>query len=128
MQVWQEIFNILYLQLRREGRVADVNDVVSRGQKVKVKVLAVSGTKIRLSMKDVDQKTGEDLNPRQSKGLQDNLSDSEDASRNPDRPSTLPLVQAPDVEDVGMRRRVQRVTSPERWELKQVWGSTLSNA
>lgn len=107
-------------ELRREGRVADVNDVVSRGQKVKVKVLAVSGTKIRLSMKDVDQKTGEDLNPRQSKGLQDNLSDSEDASRNPDRPSTLPLVQAPDVEDVGMRRRVQRVTSPERWELKQM--------
>ncbi|KAJ8025069.1 ATP-dependent RNA helicase DHX8 [Holothuria leucospilota] len=115
-------------ELRREGRVADVNDVVSRGQKVKVKVLAVSGTKIRLSMKDVDQKTGEDLNPRQSKGLQDNLSDSEDASRNPDRPSTLPLVQAPDVEDVGMRRRVQRVTSPERWELKQVRGSTLINA
>ncbi|PIK41418.1 putative ATP-dependent RNA helicase DHX8-like [Apostichopus japonicus] len=108
-------------ELRREGRVADVNDVVSRGQKVKVKVLAISGTKIRLSMKDVDQKSGEDLNPKLSKGLQ-HSEDSEDVSRNPDRPTTLPLVQAPgpDVEDVGMRRRVQRVTSPERWELKQM--------
>lgn len=38
-------------QLRREGRVKDVNDVVRRGQKVKVKVLSITGSKISLSMK-----------------------------------------------------------------------------
>ena len=49
-------------QLRREGRVNNVEEVVSRGDTVKVKVLA-TGLKTSLSMKDVDQATGEDLNP-----------------------------------------------------------------
>ena len=38
-------------QLRREGRVSNVSDVVSKGQKVKVKVLSITGTKVSLSMK-----------------------------------------------------------------------------
>ena len=53
----------LLIELRREGRVASVSDVVNRGQKVKIKVLSFTGTKVGLSMKDVDQRTGEDLNP-----------------------------------------------------------------
>ena len=44
-------------QLRREGRVNNVEEVVSRGDSVKVKVLA-AGFKISLSMKDVDQQKG----------------------------------------------------------------------
>ena len=48
----------MFTQLRREGRVADVNDVVTRGMRVKAKVLSLAGTKIRLSMKDVDQDSG----------------------------------------------------------------------
>lgn len=50
-------------QLRREGRVTNVQEVVQRGQKVRVKVLSVAGQKVSLSIKDVDQDTGEDLNP-----------------------------------------------------------------
>ncbi len=38
-------------QLRREGRVKEVTEVVTRGQRVKVKVLSISGGKIGLSMK-----------------------------------------------------------------------------
>ena len=38
-------------QLRNEERVRDVNDVVRRGQKVKVKVLSITGKKMSLSMK-----------------------------------------------------------------------------
>lgn len=38
-------------ELRREGRVANVADVVSKGQRVKVKVLSFTGTKTSLSMK-----------------------------------------------------------------------------
>merc|ERR1719234_1546609 len=49
-------------QLRREGRVNSVEEVVSRGDKVLVKVLSV-GSKTSLSMKDVDQATGKDLDP-----------------------------------------------------------------
>ena len=51
-------------QLVPGGRVNDVNDVVKRNQPVKVKVLAVAGNRISLSMKEVNQQTGEDLAPR----------------------------------------------------------------
>jgi polyribonucleotide nucleotidyltransferase len=43
-------------------RVAKVNDVVKEGDQVKVKVLGVDDRgKVRLSMKAVDQQTGEDI-------------------------------------------------------------------
>lgn len=38
-------------QLRREGRVTSVGDVVQKGQRVKVKVLSFTGQKTSLSMK-----------------------------------------------------------------------------
>ena len=41
-------------------------------------------------------------------------------ARNPDRPSTLPLVNAPELDDKGEVRTFKRISSPERWELKQM--------
>ncbi len=38
-------------QLRREGRVKEVSEVVRKGQRVKVKVLGITGGKMSLSMK-----------------------------------------------------------------------------
>ena len=38
-------------QLRQEGRVREVGEVVKRGQRVKVKVLSITGTKMSLSMR-----------------------------------------------------------------------------
>ena len=38
-------------QLRREGRIKDVSEVIKRGQRVKVKVLSITGSKMSLSMK-----------------------------------------------------------------------------
>ncbi len=38
-------------QLRNEGRVKEVSDVVSRGQRVKVKVLSITSGKMSLSIK-----------------------------------------------------------------------------
>ena len=38
-------------QLRREGRVSSVSDVVRRGERVKVKVLSITGKKMSLSIK-----------------------------------------------------------------------------
>ena len=38
-------------ELRKEGRIANMSDVVTKGQKVKVKVLSFTGTKASLSMK-----------------------------------------------------------------------------
>ena len=73
-------------QLRREGRVNRVEEVVNRGQAVKVKVLSIAGGKMSLSMKDADQETGEDLNPsannRGARNREDDL-----ALVNPERPT-----------------------------------------
>lgn len=72
-------------QLSREGRVTSVEEVVSRGQKVKVKILTIAGGKMSLTIKDVDQRTGQDLNPGGSsssrKSREDDL-----ALRNPEHP------------------------------------------
>jgi predicted RNA-binding protein with RPS1 domain len=46
--------------------VSHPHDVVHRNQKVWIKVIAIINDKIRLSMKDVDQKTGEDLTKRKT--------------------------------------------------------------
>jgi polyribonucleotide nucleotidyltransferase len=47
------------------SRVKQVSDVVQMGDQVKVKVLGIDDRgKVKLSMKTVDQKTGEDLSKR----------------------------------------------------------------
>lgn len=104
--------------LRREGRVTNVSEVVTRGQKVKIKVLSFSGQKTSLSMKDVDQNTGEDLNPTIAPLTGANL---EEDMRNPDRPiSLMEMIKGTDEEDLATYKRVNRISSPERWELKQM--------
>ena len=45
------LFCVGLSQLRSEGRVTNVGDVVKRGDHVKVKVLSISGTKLSLSMR-----------------------------------------------------------------------------
>ena len=81
-------------QLRREGRVKSVEEVVLRGQAVKVKVLSITaGQKISLTMKDVDQETGEDLNPTANRaggaGTVGAGRESDLLMRNPERPLHL---------------------------------------
>lgn len=46
---WEGLVHVS--ELRKEGRVANVADVVAKCQKVKVKVLSFTGTKASLSMK-----------------------------------------------------------------------------
>ncbi|XP_014242155.1 ATP-dependent RNA helicase DHX8 [Cimex lectularius] len=115
---WEGLVHIS--QLRREGRVTSVSDVVNRGMKVMVKVLSVTGQKVSLSMKDVDQETGKDLNPVVNQAM--NKEREEEASmRNPDRPTTLlELGSFDDNDDFQSRKRVNRISSPEKWEIKQM--------
>lgn len=44
-------------------RVENPKDYVKRDQQVWVKVISMSGGRLRLSMRDVDQNTGKDLLP-----------------------------------------------------------------
>ncbi|XP_052803131.1 ATP-dependent RNA helicase DHX8-like isoform X3 [Mya arenaria] len=107
-------------QLRSEGRVSNVSDVVQKGQKVKVKVLSYTGNKMSLSIKDVDQNTGRDLNPKQTAAITGGEKDIVNEARNPDRPSAVPLVTVPEQNEGTERKRVQRMSSPEKWEWQQM--------
>lgn len=101
----------------------NVAEVVRRNQSVKVKVLAFTGTKISLTMKEVDQTTGKDLFPRRAL-------ESSSSSSNPSAPSTSneeyrsnptrPGVAMADDDDGGRKRARKRMTSPEIWEAKQL--------
>ncbi|KAM9335989.1 ATP-dependent RNA helicase DHX8-like isoform 3-T3 [Symphorus nematophorus] len=112
---WEGLVHIS--ELRKEGRIANVADVVTKGQKVKVKVLSFTGTKASLSMKDVDQDTGEDLNPNRRRNL-DTGGGGDEALRNPDRPAEASILEME--ENPTERKRLARITDLEKWEIKQM--------
>lgn len=66
----------------------------------------------------MDQETGRDLNPIV---LVPKAEEDERNLRNPDRPSTLlDFSTATDEAEAGLVKRIQRLSSPEKWELKQM--------
>ncbi|XP_017959671.1 ATP-dependent RNA helicase DHX8 isoform X2 [Drosophila navojoa] len=121
---WEGLVHIS--QLRAEGRVTDVTEVVARNQTVKVKVMSLAGQKVSLSMKEVDQETGRDLNPLSHAPEEDELTLRD---RNPDGPynSTSSMLNLQgnniDGDEHESRKRVTRISSPERWEIKQMISS-----
>ncbi|EDW60133.1 ATP-dependent RNA helicase DHX8 [Drosophila virilis] len=121
---WEGLVHIS--QLRAEGRVTDVTEVVARNQTVKVKVMSLTGQKVSLSMKEVDQESGRDLNPLSHAPEEDAVSLRD---RNPDGPysSTSSMLNLQgnniDGDEHESRKRVTRISSPERWEIKQMISS-----
>lgn len=106
------------------SRINDPRDVVKLNQPVKVKVMSVAGNRIGLSMKDVDQRTGEDLTPNLRVRSEEEMKAM--TSRNPEKPSYLTGSNGNPVGvtiDEGPSRSVKRMSSPERWELKQLIAS-----
>jgi polyribonucleotide nucleotidyltransferase len=55
---------LVHISEMADHRVAKVTDVVNEGDMVKVKVIEIERGKVRLSMKVVDQQTGEDISDR----------------------------------------------------------------
>ncbi|XP_042486081.1 probable pre-mRNA-splicing factor ATP-dependent RNA helicase DEAH5 [Macadamia integrifolia] len=106
-------------------RVANAKDVVKRDQEVHVKVISMSGQKLSLSMRDVDQTTGKDLLPL-NKSLDDdvlraNPSDSSQGPRTRTGLSGIKIVEEDDM--IPSRRPLKRMSSPEIWEAKQLMAS-----
>lgn len=104
-----------------QGRVNDPREIVKNNQRVMVKVMSVAGNRISLSMKDVDQRTGQDLSPNLRVRSQEELEDMQ--SRNPDKYEYLHESSGVKVVDDTPSRSVKRMSSPERWELKQLIAS-----
>uniref|UniRef100_A0A3B4YQQ3 ATP-dependent RNA helicase DHX8 n=1 Tax=Seriola lalandi dorsalis TaxID=1841481 RepID=A0A3B4YQQ3_SERLL len=111
---WEGLVHIS--ELRKEGRIANVADVVTKGQKVKVKVLSFTGTKASLSMKDVDQETGEDMNPNRRRNPGVEVVD--ENMRNPDRPNEVSMLEME--ENPTEHKRLTKITDLEKWEINQM--------
>ncbi|PFH52274.1 hypothetical protein AMATHDRAFT_74334 [Amanita thiersii Skay4041] len=107
------------------ARVNSALDLLSRGQQVKVKVMSVAGTRIGLSMKDVDQLSGRDLTPHLRIKSETELEEERvKAARASTGANALPLRS----QDSAPIRSAKRLTSPERWELKQLISSGAIDA
>ena len=125
---------LVYVGNIRAGvRLQHPSEALTRGQRVKVKVISIAGSKLSLSMKDVDQATGEDLMPsRQAPAL-------EMAGGRAGRlggggsggSDVTPVVRAQtqhahlrDADDTGgPKRATKRMSSPERFEAMQLVAS-----
>lgn len=113
------------------GRVNNPGDILTRNQACKVKVMSVAGSRLSLSMKDVDQKTGADLTPHLRIKTEAELA--EEARRHEASRAALassgsnstPLYKA---DDDAKPSSAKRLTSPERWEIKQLIASGVVDA
>ena len=103
------------------ARANSATDLLSRNQAVKVKVLSVAGTRVGLSMKDVDQTTGRDLTPhlRIKSEAEMEAERQEVARASLSGSNAVPLRGKTD----EPKRSAKRLTSPERWEIKQLISS-----
>ena len=129
-----KVDGLVHVSAMQEGvRVNHPSDLVSRGQPVKVKVMSIEGKRIGLSMKEVDQSTGRDLVPQKrlaSGANMERLDGTGPASDRNGRYAGLEsdiLVIEGDMNGKPMRNK-KRMTSPERWEIKQLIASGAISA
>ncbi|VDK55267.1 unnamed protein product, partial [Cylicostephanus goldi] len=119
----QQTQGLCHISQLKNERVNAVADVLSRGQKVKVKVLKMEGGKVSLSLKEVDQETGEDLNPQEAPLPVDAVGVSD--LRNPEAPWVNPESSSGVNGTVatGTSKSRVRMSTPERWEWQQMMGA-----
>lgn len=55
---------LVHISNIKDKRITNAFEAVQRNQSVKVKIIAIAGSKISLSMKEVDQDTGEEIQKR----------------------------------------------------------------
>ncbi|KAJ3514024.1 hypothetical protein NLJ89_g2612 [Agrocybe chaxingu] len=104
------------------ARANSASDLLSRGKEVKVKVMSVAASRVGLSMKDVDQATGEDLTPHLRIKSEAEMEEErmQTAARALTGANSMPLRSRDDPAPV---RSAKRLSSPERWEIKQLISS-----
>ena len=109
------------------GRINHPSDLLTRGQSVFVKVMSNAGGRLSLSMRDADQKTGADLTPhlriKSEEELQEDARKMNERSASGSNGTVLNKRGAAGFQDDHKTSSVRRMTSPERWEIKQMIAS-----
>ena len=129
-----KVDGLVHISALQEGaRVNHPSDLVSRSQPVKVKVVSIQGSRIGLSMKEVDQVTGRDLTPQKRLASGANMErldgtgiETNGGSRYGGLSSEVPVMEG-DMNGKDMRNK-KRMTSPERWEIQQLIASGAISA
>lgn len=106
-------------------RVNHPSDLLSKDQNVWVKVNSIEGNRIGLSMKDVDQDSGRDLQPQARLTTGANTEALGGGGRNGFADGTTAMPRDALGAPPPHRRRM---TSPERWEIRQLIASGVAKA
>ncbi|KAI5298642.1 DEAH-box ATP-dependent RNA helicase prp22 [Ascosphaera atra] len=126
-----KVDGLVHISAMQEGaRVNHPTDLVAPNQIVKVKVVQIEGRRISLSMKEVDQVTGQDLAPEKRLASGANMERLK-AEGEEDRYGSFeaaPSVSGDNKNGRGQRRERRRLNSPERWEIKQLIASGAVSA
>lgn len=118
-----KVDGLVHVSALVEGqRVNHPSDLVAKGQNVKVKVVKIEGSRIGLSMKEVDQESGQDLHPHAriqfgATGANSEALGGGGGTMSAPPPSSFPL-----------KKQKKRMTSPERWEIRQLIASGVAKA
>ena len=122
-----KVDGLVHVSAMAEYKVNHPSDLAARDQRVKVKVMKMQDNKISLSMSEVDQASGQDLNPgrRLQSATGANAVGLNGAGG--DFASLAPAVPVIEGKGTG-RRQKKRMTSPERWEIRQLIASGVIKA
>ncbi|KUI63672.1 Pre-mRNA-splicing factor ATP-dependent RNA helicase prp22 [Cytospora mali] len=121
-----KVDGLVHISALVEGqRVNHPSDLLTQGQAVKVKVVKIEGNRIGLSMKEVDQETGQDQAPqaRIQSGANSMALGGGGGSMRSD-----PIMSGPPPSMIPQKRHKKRMTSPERWEIRQLIASGVAKA
>jgi ATP-dependent RNA helicase DHX8/PRP22 len=122
-----KVDGLVHVSAMQEGaRVNHPSDLLSQGQPVYVKVVKIEGSRIGLSMKEVDQVTGRDLVPQKRIASGANMERLNGISSSDDYGNGVPVIE--DGFDDRPKRNKKRLTSPERWEIRQLIASGVASA
>ncbi|KAM7192488.1 P-loop containing nucleoside triphosphate hydrolase protein [Naviculisporaceae sp. PSN 640] len=119
-----KVDGLVHVSRMAEGRINHPSDLLERGQPVKVKVASIDGSRIGLSMKDVDQETGQDLASQPRLGSGANMMALGGRGRN--RDGHEDVFHPPPTSNI--KKPKKRMTSPERWEIRQLIASGVAKA
>ncbi|KAF2217179.1 hypothetical protein CERZMDRAFT_104578 [Cercospora zeae-maydis SCOH1-5] len=122
-----KVDGLVHISAMSDQKVNHPSDLVERNQDVKVKVMKVQDKRISLSMAEVDQETGEDFAPGrkvQTGATGANSMGLGGATNFDSLKSAVPVIET----GAAGKRQRKRMTSPERWEIRQLIASGVIKA
>ncbi|CAH0380214.1 unnamed protein product [Pelagomonas calceolata] len=109
---------LVHVSMISRERIRDPSQHVQRRQRVFVKVVGRAGQRVSLSMKECDQRSGRDLQPRRRE-----LLDDQTERKTRSNPMINPGVRLDDIQRESGGRAPKRLTSPELFEARQLAAS-----